>query len=128
MERKRNIRPAADRRSAETALRRALAAVMPPEPERRINPRLEALAAQSAETVRLVDLSIHGCCLGFSAPTDYRPGQFIRLGFPGEAEPIRAIVRWTDGPRIGAEFTRSLPGHRIEVILSEERQPLVSLL
>ena len=128
MERKRNIQPAADRRSAELALRRAVAAVMPPEPERRINPRREILAAQGAETVRLVDLSIHGCCLGFASQTDYRPGQFIRLGFPGEGEPIRAIVRWTDGPRVGAEFTRSLSGSRIEGILNEHRQPLVSLL
>ncbi|WP_051280604.1 PilZ domain-containing protein [Novosphingobium acidiphilum] len=128
MERKRNIQPAAERRRAEAELRRQLAAVLPPEPERRANPRLEAIAAQSTETVRLVDLSTHGCCLGFTATADYRPGQFIRLGFPGEAEAIRAIVRWTEGQRVGAEFTRGLPSDRIDAILGEERHPMVGLL
>jgi hypothetical protein len=128
MERKRNIQPKAERRRAEATLRRAVAAVLPPEPERRAKPRLEAIVAHSTETVRLVDLSTHGCCLGFAVATDYRPGQFIRLGFPGEAEAIRAIVRWTEGLRVGAEFTRGLASNRIEEILGEERHPLVGLL
>jgi hypothetical protein len=128
MERKRNIQPMAERRRAEASLRRAIAAVLPPEPECRAKPRLEALTTAGAETVRLVDLSTHGCCLGFAATADYRPGQFIRLGFPGEAEPVRAIVRWTKGQRVGAEFTRGLSTDRIDAILGEDRHPMVGLL
>jgi hypothetical protein len=97
--------------------------------ERRGRTRHEpALAAQGPDPVRLVDLSTHGCCLGFAGRADYRPGQFIRLGFPGSADPVRAIVRWTEECRIGAEFTQGLPADRIEAILSGDRQPLIGLL
>jgi hypothetical protein len=82
----------------------------------------------SIEAVRLVDLSTHGCCLGFAATVDYRPGQFIRLGFSGEKDAVRAIVRWAEGVRIGAEFTSGMPTERIESILSESRSPMVGLL
>lgn len=128
MERKRNVQPAADRRKSEAAMRQALTALLPPEPERRTNPRFEAIQAQSAEAVRLVDLSAHGCCIGFVHKADYRPGQFIRLGLPGEAEAVRAIVRWVEDLRIGAEFTRSLPTDRIDRILGESRNPMVALI
>jgi hypothetical protein len=128
MERKRNIQPETERRKSETAMRRALSALLPPEPERRTNPRFEAVQAQSAESVRLVDLSAHGCCIGFARKADFRPGQFIRLGLPGEAEAVRAIVRWVEDLRIGAEFTRSLPSDRIDRILGESRNPMVALI
>lgn len=135
MERKRNIQPDAERRRAEAAARRAEAeprysatSVFPSEIERRVGARARSANLQSAETVRLIDLSANGCCIGFTAKTDYRPGQFIRLGFPGEGEAVSAIVRWTEGLRVGAEFTRSLPSHRIDAILNEDRNPLVGLL
>jgi hypothetical protein len=130
MERKRNIQPEKQKRQAAAAIRKAAVAIanLPQEVERRNRARHEPTPVQSAEAVRLVDLSTHGCCLGFATTADYRPGQFIRLGFPGEIEAIRAIVRWTEGLRVGAEFTRGLPSHRIEAILGEDRNPMVGLL
>jgi hypothetical protein len=101
---------------------------MPRKTERRGRTRHEPAAAVLSQPVRLVDLSTHGCCLGLASVADYRPGQFIRLGFPGESEPMRAIVRWIEDRRIGAEFTRGLAPDRIEAILSEERQPVIGLL
>jgi hypothetical protein len=101
---------------------------MPRKTDRRGGIRHEPAAAIASQPVRLVDLSTHGCCLGFAAVSDYRPGQFIRLGLPGEAEPMRAIVRWIEDRRVGAEFTRGLAPDRIEAILAEERQPMIGLL
>jgi hypothetical protein len=130
MERKRNVQPDKEKRQAAAAIRKAAAAIakLPHEVERRNRTRHEPPPVQGTEPVRLVDLSTHGCCLGFATTADYRPGQFIRLGFPGEVEAIRAIVRWTEGLRIGAEFTRGLPTQRIEAILGEDRNPMVGLL
>ena len=96
--------------------------------ERRASQRRDMTPANSVEAVNLVDLSTHGCCLGFAAAVDYRPGQFIRLGFAGETEAVRAIVRWTAGERIGAEFTSELADARVEAILGEGQSPLVGLL
>ncbi|KUR78217.1 PilZ domain-containing protein [Novosphingobium sp. FSW06-99] len=126
MERKRNIQPETEHRRNQPRAWRASA--LPAEPERRIGPRHEIATDANATPVRLVDLSINGCCIGFTTATDFRPGQFIRLGFPGESDVVRAIVRWTEGLRIGAEFTRSLPSERIEAILGQDRNPLVGLL
>ena len=130
MERKRNIQPAREQREAAArAARKAASAAAPPaDRERRGRARREMTPTNSIEAVRLVDLSTHGCCLGFATTADYRPGQFIRVGFPGEIEAIRAIVRWTEGLRVGAEFTRGLPSQRIEAILGEDRNPMVGLL
>lgn len=129
MDRKRNIQPARQQREAAArAARETAAAAVPNDHERRTRTRREMTPANSTEAVRLVDLSTHGCCLGFAATVDYRPGQFIRLGFSGEREAVRAIVRWTEGVRIGAEFTCGLPADRIDAILSESRSPLVGLL
>jgi len=96
--------------------------------DRRERKRQDTAPANSAATVRLVDLSTHGCCLGFAKGIEYRPGQFIRLGFSGENEAIRAIVRWTEGDRIGAEFTSDLTDSRVETILGQGSSPLVGLL
>ena len=79
-------------------------------------------------TGRLIDLSPHGCCLGLSRTGDYRPGQFIRLGLPGEAEPVHAIVRWTDAERMGAEFTRQLGTDRLDAILSGTHAAMIALV
>lgn len=129
MDRKRNIQPAREQREAAARAARQAAATAPPvDSERRSRARREMTPANSTEAVRLVDLSTHGCCLGFAATVDYRPGQFIRLGFSGDREAVRAIVRWTEGARIGAEFTCGLPADRIDAILSESRSPLVGLL
>ena len=128
MERKRNIQPQAERRRAEAGAWRAAPAPMPTELERRVSNRHEFQGAHASEPVRLVDLSVHGCCIGLATAAEYRPGQFIRLGFPGESEVIRAIERWVEGLRVGAEFTRSLTNERIETILSQDRNPLVGLL
>jgi hypothetical protein len=128
MERKRNIQPGTERRRAAAGDWRAVAAPLPADLERRFGTRHEIHGTTGAETVRLVDLSVHGCCIGFAGAADYRPGQFIRLGFPGEHDVIRAIVRWVEGLRIGAEFTRSLPSERIEAILGQDGNPLVGLL
>lgn len=128
MERKRNIQPETERRRAEVGAWRAAPVPMPAELERRVSNRHEVQATHGAEPVRLVDLSVHGCYIGLATAADYRPGQFIRLGFPGEGDVIRAIVRWVEGLRIGAEFTRSLPSDRIDAILGQDRNPLVGLL
>lgn len=128
MERKRNIQPETERRRAQAGAWRMGNTPMPPELERRVITRHEFQGTHGAEPVRLVDLSVHGCCIGLATAADYRPGQFIRLGFPGESDVIRAIVRWVEGLRIGAEFTRSLPSERIEAILGQDRNPLVGLL
>ena len=128
MERKRNIQPETERRRSEVGAWRAGNAPLPDELERRVSKRHELQGAHGAEQVRLVDLSVHGCCIGLAAAAEYRPGQFIRLGFPGESEAIRAIVRWVEGLRVGAEFTRSLTGERIDAILKQDRNPLVGLL
>jgi hypothetical protein len=96
--------------------------------DRRTNKRRDTTPAKSAAAVRLVDLSTHGCCLGFASGFEYRPGQFIRLGFTGESDAVRAIVRWTAGTRIGAEFTSDLSDARVEAILGQGHSPLVGLL
>jgi hypothetical protein len=128
MERKRNIQPTDESRRASTGTWRAAPAPLPAEIERRVSTRHEIDIAPGSESVRLVDLSMYGCCIGFAAATEYRPGQFIRLGFPGDGELVRAIVRWVEDLRIGAEFTRTLPSERIEAILGEDRSPLIGLL
>jgi hypothetical protein len=128
MERKRNIQPKAEARRAKAGKWRAAAAPLPAEIERRVGTRHEIEIAPGSETVRLVDLSMYGCCIGFAAAAEYRPGQFIKLGFPGDSELVRAIVRWVEDLRIGAEFTRTLPSERIEAILGQDRSPLVGLL
>ena len=128
MDRKRNIQPARQQREAAARAAREAAAAESVDSERRTRARRAMTPANSTEAVRLVDLSTHGCCLRFAATTEYRPGQFIRLGFSGEREAVRAIVRWTEGVRICAEFTCGLPADRIDAILSESRSPLVGLL
>ena len=128
MERKRNIQPVTERRRAEAGAWRAGNPPLPADLERRVSDRHGIAGTTGSEAVRLVDLSIHGCCIGLPNATDYCPGQFIRLGFPGESDVIRAIVRWVEGLRIGAEFTRTLPADRIEAILGQDRNPLVGLL
>jgi hypothetical protein len=126
MERKRNIQPAlAERQRNATAAREAAPRVTA---ERRNRARHAMTPANSIEAVRLVDLSSNGCCLGFAEAVDYRPGQFVRLGFAGETEAVRAIVRWCEPARIGVEFTTGLTGARIDAILGESRAPLVGLL
>lgn len=127
MERKRNIQPDTDLRRAQSGAWRMATPVMADD-ERRASPRYAAQTQPRAEAVRLVDLSAHGCCLGFTHKADYRPGQFIRLGFQGESEGVRAIVRWAEGLRIGAEFTHGLTRDRIETILGQDRNPLVAPL
>ncbi|WP_420381610.1 PilZ domain-containing protein [Novosphingobium sp.] len=96
--------------------------------ERRIRKRQDLAPASNANAVRLVDLSTHGCCLHFAAAIEYRPGQFIRLGFTGETEAIRAIVRWTNSDRVGAEFTSDLSDARVKAILGQGAAPMVGLL
>ena len=130
MERKRNIQPETERRRAEAARRKAYASLFAihANDDRRANPRREAAVGGPAQAVRLVDLSSHGCCLGFAARADYRPGQFIRLGFSEGRDVVSAIVRWTEGARLGAEFTNHLADDRIDAILGEGGSPLVALL
>ena len=128
MERKRNIQPETERRRAEAGAWRKSAAPLPDELERRVGTRHDMSHVLAGASVHLVDLSIHGCCIGFAEAADYRPGQFIRLGFPGESDMVRAIVRWVEGLRIGAEFTRTLSVDRIEAILAQNRNPQVGLL
>jgi hypothetical protein len=118
MDRKRMIQPA----------REAPVAAEHDEAERRGLQRRDTPPANSIEAVRLVDLSTHGCCLGFAKAVDYRPGQFIRLGFSGEKDAVRAIVRWIKDERIGAEFTSDLADAQVEAILDEGRSPVVGLL
>jgi hypothetical protein len=124
MERKRNIQPAL----AERRRNAAREAAPRPKIERRNRSRRAMSPANSIEAVRLVDLSSNGCCLGFAEAVDYRPGQFVRLGFGGEKEAVRAIVRWCEPARIGVEFTTGLTSARIDAILGESRSPLVGLL
>jgi hypothetical protein len=130
MERKRNIQPDAERRRADGAARRAQDALLgsPANDDRRAHLRHETAIPAKPVPVRLVDLSAHGCCLGFSDKADYRPGQFIRLGFTGGSQAISAIVRWTEGMCIGAEFTQALSIGRIEAIIGADEHPLVGLL
>lgn len=130
MERKRNVQPDAERRRAEAARRKVYASLfaLRANDDRRAAVRHEVPPAGTAQAVRLVDLSSHGCCLGFGARTDYRPGQFIRLGFAEGREVVSAIVRWTEGLRLGAEFTTHLTDDRIAAILGEGGSPLVALL
>lgn len=127
MHRKRNIQPArADTAPAYSFFAEPAAITLPvAKAERRQHTRHEAAMPAGAEPVRLVDLSTFGCCLKFAGPADYRPGQFIRLGFAGQ-EMIRAIVRWVEPRRIGAEFTGALAQDRIEAILDGEAQPVVA--
>ena len=66
MERKRNIQPQAERRRAEAGAWRAAPAPMPTELERRVSNRHEFQGAHASEPVRLVDLSVHGCCIGLA--------------------------------------------------------------
>lgn len=130
MHRKRNIQPSrANAAPAYSFFADAAPTPLPAPraPERRQHVRHEAAMPAGAEPVRLVDLSTFGCCLKFAGPADYRPGQFIRLGFAGQ-EMIRAIVRWVEPRRIGAEFTGALGQDRIEAILSGEAQPQVALV
>jgi hypothetical protein len=128
MERKRNIQPGTEQRRNQAGAWRGSAMTLPADHERRNATRHETLGKPHIEAVRLVDLSTHGCCLGFAKSADYRPGQFIRLGFPGDTEAVRAIVRWTEGLRIGAEFTRGLNSERIEAIIGADNNPMVGLL
>ena len=130
MHRKRNIQPETERQRTDAIARKTRAAMYMAQAndDRRSQIRHEAFPAPGTETVRLVDLSPHGCCLGFAAKADYRPGQFIRLGFAGGRDAVSAIVRWTEGLRVGAEFTQGLPADRIEAILGESANPLVGLL
>ena len=118
MERKRMIQPA---RKAPVVAKNDAA-------ERRGAQRRDTTPADCVDAVRLVDLSTHGCCLGFAKAVDYRPGQFIRLGFSSEKEAVRAIVRWIKDERIGAEFTSDMADARVEAILDEGRSPMVGLL
>lgn len=128
MERKRNIQPATERRRAEAGAWRKVAAALAVEPKGRADTRHETSGAAASATAWLVDLSIHGCCIAFGEAADYRPGQFIRLGFAGDGDVVRAIVRWVEGPRIGAEFTRTLSSENIEAMLAQNRNPQVGLL
>ncbi len=121
MDRKRNITPARHPHNIPVGVGHAGS-------ERRGRKRRDMTPANSIEAVRLVDLSTHGCCLGFATAVDFRAGQFIRLGFSCEKDAVRAIVRWTEGERIGAEFTSDLADERVEAILGEGRSPMVGLL
>lgn len=128
MERKRNIQPATERRRAEAGAWRKVAAPLAMTPEGQANTRHEASTTAASAAARLIDLSIYGCCIGFGEAGDYRPGPFIRLGFAGEGDVVRAIVRWVEGPQIGAEFTRTLSSENIEAMLAQNRNPQVDLL
>ncbi len=130
MERKRNIQPETERRRADAARRKAYASLfaLHANDDRRAQPRREAASSGATQAVRLVDLSSHGCCLLFVSRADYRPGQFIRLGFAEGREVVSAIVRWTEGARVGAEFTAHMPDDRIDAILGDGGSPLVALL
>lgn len=130
MERKRNVQPETERRRADAARRKVYASLfaLRANDDRHAAVRQEAPLTGAAHAVRLVDLSSHGCCLGFGARADYRPGQFIRLGFAEGREVVSAIVRWTEDTRVGAEFTTHLTDDRIAAILGEGGTPLVALL
>jgi hypothetical protein len=128
MQRKRNIQPKAARERAEAGAWRQSAAPMPVALERRVGARHDLPHSMAGTSVQLIDLSMHGCCIGFGESADYRPGQFIRLAFAGENDGVRAIVRWVEGLRIGAEFTRTLAVDRIEDILAQSRNPQIGLL
>ncbi len=129
MDRKPAFRPKPDPNAlALGAWRAEDAAGVANENERRATRRYPVQSQAGAEPVRLVDLSLHGCCVGFARKVGYRPGQFIRLGFPGEREGVRAIVRWVEGSRIGVEFTHGLTSARMEAILMRDRNPVVIAL
>jgi len=130
VERKRNVQPETDKRLTSAAIRKAAEQIadMPHEVERRNRGRQVLAPVQATETVRLVDLSTHGCSLGFAVATALRQGQFVRLAFHGQSDAVRAIVRWSDGCRVGVEFTRGLPGPAIDAILGGDSDSLVGLL
>ncbi|WP_232281066.1 PilZ domain-containing protein [Novosphingobium nitrogenifigens] len=91
--------------------------------DRRFTPQAEA---SPSPDIRLVDISMLGCCLAFAAPSGLRPGQFVTLRLAcldlanldrETACEIRAIVRWNENRRVGLEFTRSLPAPLIDAVL-----------
>lgn len=75
------------------------------------------LRATISGTLR--DISRHGTCIEFDAPTQIRDGQPVMLSFehPGLHYPLTILARiaWTDGATAGVEFTRVYRDDRVEL-------------
>lgn len=64
----------------------------------------------------LVDISPFGCQIECTAIGTCRPWRFIEIDF-GNDMVARAIVRWSDDNRFGAEFTRPLTTDDVDDVL-----------
>ncbi len=63
-------------------------------------------AAGLATSMRVIDLSTHGCSINGDAST-LRLGMILSINL-GDDRPIQAIIRWVRGEVAGIEFFRPL--------------------
>lgn len=87
------------------------------EVENRRVPRLRGIETPPGRTQRIFDISRFGCQIESCALSDGCNGQFVEIDFGTIV--IRAIIRWSEGTRLGLEFTRPLGSADVDALLAD---------